>query len=60
MLSMMNEATAAAARQKDGSQEDVVILTVNDFGPRVRIRIGGLVTAVGRTHAFKHFIHISK
>ena len=45
LLSMMSEATAAAARQREGAQEEVALLTMNDFGPRVRVRIGGLVTA---------------
>ena len=45
ILSMMSEATAAAARQREGAQEEVILLTMNDFGPRVRVRIGGLVTA---------------
>lgn len=45
VLTMMNEATAAAARQREGTQEDIQLLTMNDFGPRVRVRIGGLVTA---------------
>ena len=46
MLTMMSEATAAAARQREGEQEEVILLTMNSFGPRVRVRIGGLVTAV--------------
>ena len=46
MLTMMSEATAAAARQREGgAQEEVQLLTMNEFGPRVRVRIGGLVTA---------------
>ena len=40
LLSMMSEATAAAARQREGAQEEVALLTMNDFGPRVRVRIG--------------------
>ena len=55
MLSLMGEAqstasavavASAAARKRDGSsQDDVRLLTVNAFDPRVRVRIGGLVTA---------------
>ena len=45
ILTMMSEATAAAARQREGAQEEVQLLTMKDFGPRVRVRIGGLVTA---------------
>ena len=44
MLAMMGEATAAA-RQREGAPEEVRLLTMNNFGPRVRVRIGGLVTA---------------
>lgn len=53
MMAMINEATAAAQRQRDGAQEEVQLLTMNDFGPRVRVRIGGLVTAVSAKHAFR-------
>ena len=45
ILTMMSEATAAAARQRESAQEEVQLLTMKDFGPRVRVRIGGLVTA---------------
>eukprot|EP00986_Skeletonema_menzelii_P019349 scaffold27725_cov148-Skeletonema_menzelii.AAC.2 len=45
ILTMMSEATAAAARQREGAKEEVQLLTMKDFGPRVRVRIGGLVTA---------------
>ncbi|KAL7431435.1 hypothetical protein ACHAXM_002691 [Skeletonema potamos] len=45
ILTRMSEATAAAARQREGAQEEVQLLTMKDFGPRVRVRIGGLVTA---------------
>lgn len=45
ILTMMSEATAAAARQREGAQEEVQLLTMKDFGSRVRVRIGGLVTA---------------
>lgn len=56
MLSLMGEAqssasavavASAAARKRDGSSQDddVRLLTVNAFDPRVRVRIGGLVTA---------------
>ena len=45
ILTMMSEATAAAARQREGAQEEVQLLTLKQFDPRVRVRIGGLVTA---------------
>ena len=41
----ISEAAAAAARHKEGSQDEVQLLTLKTFGPRVRVRIGGLVTA---------------
>jgi len=41
----LSEAAAAAARHMDGSQDEVQLLTLREFGPRVRVRIGGLVTA---------------
>lgn len=43
IMTMMNEATVAA-RQREDAQE-VQLLTMTEFGPRVRVRIGGLVTA---------------
>ena len=36
---------AAAARHREGRQNEVQLLTVNEFDPRVRVRIGGLVVA---------------
>eukprot|EP00804_Cyclotella_cryptica_P027640 CCRYP_010258-RC/>CCRYP_010258-RC protein AED:0.06 eAED:0.06 QI:237/1/1/1/0.88/0.8/10/2605/828 len=44
MFTMMSDATSSA-RQTQGVQEEVQLLTLNEFGPRVRVRIGGLVTA---------------
>jgi hypothetical protein len=44
IFTMMSEATSSA-RQTQGAQEEVQLLTMNEFGPRVRVRIGGLVTA---------------
>lgn len=41
----VSEAAAAAARHREGRQDEVQMLTLRDFGPRVRVRIGGLVTA---------------
>ena len=41
MFTMMNEAINSNRQ----NQEEVVLLTMNEFGPRVRVRIGGLVTA---------------
>ena len=41
MFTMMNEAVNSTRQ----SQEEVALLTMNEFGPRVRVRIGGLVTA---------------
>lgn len=40
IFSMMSE----AARQNQ-TQDEVALLTMNEFGPRVRVRIGGLITA---------------
>ena len=42
---VLSEAAAAAARHMEGSQDEVQLLTLREFGPRVRVRIGGLVTA---------------
>lgn len=36
-------AVVAAARHREGHQDEVQILTMKEFGPRVRIRVGGLV-----------------
>ena len=44
IFSMMSEA-ANSSRQTQGAQEEVSLLTMNEFGPRVRVRIGGLITA---------------
>jgi len=41
----VSEAAAAAARHREGRQDEVQMLTVREFGPTVRVRIGGLVTA---------------
>jgi len=38
-------AAAAAARHRDAAQDEVQLLTLRSFGPEVRVRIGGLVTA---------------
>ena len=42
---VLSEAAAAAARHMEGSQDEVQLLTLREFDPRVRVRIGGLVTA---------------
>lgn len=42
---VLSDAAAAAARYMEGSQDEVQLLTLREFGPRVRVRIGGLVTA---------------
>ena len=42
---VLSEAAAAAARHMEGSQDEVQLLTLREFSPRVRVRIGGLVTA---------------
>jgi hypothetical protein len=44
IFTMMSEA-ANSTRQNQGAQEEVTLLTMNEFGPRVRVRIGGLITA---------------
>ena len=44
VMTLMNEATAAAHSQREDAQE-VQLLTMTEFGSRVRVRIGGLVTA---------------
>mmetsp|Transcript_20579 Transcript_20579/g.31165 ORF Transcript_20579/g.31165 Transcript_20579/m.31165 type:complete len:1455 (-) Transcript_20579:42-4406(-) len=44
-LFVMSEAATAAARHREGRQEEVSLLTVREFDPSVRVRIGGLVTA---------------
>lgn len=44
MFTLMSEA-ANSTRQNQGAQEEVSLLTMNEFGPRVRVRIGGLITA---------------
>lgn len=36
---------AAAARNREGNQDEVQMLTIREFGPTVRVRIGGQVTA---------------
>ena len=36
-------AVVAAARHREGHRDEVHILTMKEFGPRVRIRVGGLV-----------------
>lgn len=36
---------AAAARHREGNQDEVQMLTIREFGPTVRVRIGGQVTA---------------
>jgi len=41
---VLSEAAAAAARHVEGGDE-IQLLTLKEFGPRVRVRIGGLVTA---------------
>jgi hypothetical protein len=41
----LSEAAAAAARHRESEQDEVQLLTIKDFGRRVRVRIGGLVTA---------------
>ncbi len=41
----MSEATAAAKKHKESVQGEVQLLTLREFGHRVRVRIGGLVTA---------------
>lgn len=41
----VSEAAAAAARHSEGRQDEVQMLTIREFGPTVRVRIGGLVTA---------------
>lgn len=41
----MSDATAAAERYKESQQAEVQLLTLKEFGHRVRVRIGGLVTA---------------
>ncbi len=41
----LSEAAAAAARHKESTQDEVQLLTMREFGPHVRVRIGGLVTA---------------
>ena len=50
IMAMMNEAhTAAAVRQhqrpQEYAQQEVQLLTMTEFDPRVRVRFGGLVTA---------------
>ena len=42
---IMSEAAAAAARHRGGRHDEVQLLTLKEFGPHVRVRIGGLVTA---------------
>jgi len=43
---MASEAAVAAAnRHREGLVDEVQLLTLNEFGPNVRVRIGGLVTA---------------
>lgn len=44
IFTMMSEATNST-RQSQGVQDEVSLLTMNEFGPRVRVRIGGLITA---------------
>lgn len=44
-LFVMSEAATAAARHREGRQEEVSLLTVREFDASVRVRIGGLVTA---------------
>lgn len=44
IFTMMSEA-ANSTRQNQGAEEEVTLLTMNEFGPRVRVRIGGLITA---------------
>jgi hypothetical protein len=41
----LSEAAAAAAKHREIEQDEVQLLTIKDFGRRVRVRIGGLVTA---------------
>ena len=41
----VSEAAAAAARHREGRQDEIQMLTIREFGPTVRVRIGGLVTA---------------
>lgn len=41
----VSEAAAAAARHREGSQDEIQMLTIREFEPTVRVRIGGLVTA---------------
>lgn len=45
MKNDMTMATRAAKKYKESSQGEVQLLTLKEFGPRVRVRIGGLVTA---------------
>ena len=42
---LLSEAAAAAARHRESEQDEVQLLTIKEFGKRVRVRIGGLVTA---------------
>ena len=41
----VSEAAAAAARHREGRQDEVQMFTMVEFDPTVRVRIGGLVTA---------------
>lgn len=50
IMTLMNEAQTAAAvrqhqRQQEYAQQEVQLLTMTEFDPRVRVRFGGLVTA---------------
>lgn len=50
MMTLMNEAQTVAAvrqhqRQQEYAQQEVQLLTMTEFDPRVRVRFGGLVTA---------------
>ena len=41
----IKNAVAAAARYHEAEKDEIQILTLTDFGPHVRVRIGGLVVA---------------
>ncbi|KAL3772868.1 hypothetical protein ACHAWU_000525, partial [Discostella pseudostelligera] len=50
IMTLMDEAQTAAAvrqrqRQQEYAQQEVQLLTMTEFDPRVRVRFGGLVTA---------------
>lgn len=42
---ILSEAADAAKRHKESMKDEVQLLTMKDFGRRVRVRMGGLVTA---------------